>query len=160
MSLDAQVALLVAIYFVGTAAIWSAFTFLTGDTMIWCVLAISSFLVASLCVLVSCRPRRRIVPISERRGSEDMLAIVNTQCPPEQLADDRCDGAHCVVCLLPMGAGELCRTMHCRHTFHSECIQEWWFHQMRKMPGQLPCPICRQAQPPKAESSIAWAPRP
>mmetsp|Transcript_15162 Transcript_15162/g.53213 ORF Transcript_15162/g.53213 Transcript_15162/m.53213 type:complete len:158 (-) Transcript_15162:576-1049(-) len=154
-SFDVKTALVLANSFGVMAAVGTALAFLTGDTMLWCLLGISCFQAASLCAWVIVVVRRRIVPISKRRGSKGMLAIMNTQCPPEQLADDRCDGAHCVVCLLPVVAGELCRTMHCRHTFHSECIQEWWFHQMRKTPGQLPCPICRQAQPPKAESSIA-----
>mmetsp|Transcript_15160 Transcript_15160/g.53208 ORF Transcript_15160/g.53208 Transcript_15160/m.53208 type:complete len:142 (-) Transcript_15160:560-985(-) len=138
-SFDVKTALVLANSFGVMAAVGTALAFLTGDTMLWCLLGISCFQAASLCAWVIVVVRRRIVPISKRRGSKGMLAIMNTQCPPEQLADDRCDGAHCVVCLLPVVAGELCRTMRCR---------------------QLPCPICRQAQPPKAESSIALAPRP
>mmetsp|Transcript_7902 Transcript_7902/g.23958 ORF Transcript_7902/g.23958 Transcript_7902/m.23958 type:complete len:179 (-) Transcript_7902:713-1249(-) len=113
-SFDVKTALVLANSFGVMAAVGTALAFLTGDTMLWCLLGISCFQAASLCAWVIVVVRRRIVPISKRRGSKGMLAIMNTQCPPEQLADDRCDGAHCVVCLLPVVAGELCRTMHCR----------------------------------------------
>jgi hypothetical protein len=49
----------------------------------------------------------------------------------------------CVVCLSPVEAEDPCRTTQCGHTFHAECILEWWMHKPRKT---LRCPICRQRQ--------------
>jgi len=66
-----SVDVVLANYFAVTATMLLACMFLTGDTMLWCLLGILCFAAASLCAWVIVVLRRRIVPISKRRGSED-----------------------------------------------------------------------------------------
>jgi len=65
-----SVDVVLANYFAVTATMLLACMFLTGDTMLWCLLGILCFAAASLCAWVIVVLRRRIVPISKRRGSE------------------------------------------------------------------------------------------
>eukprot|EP00443_Scrippsiella_acuminata_P087286 CAMPEP_0115536032 /NCGR_PEP_ID=MMETSP0271-20121206/87561_1 /TAXON_ID=71861 /ORGANISM="Scrippsiella trochoidea, Strain CCMP3099" /LENGTH=170 /DNA_ID=CAMNT_0002968699 /DNA_START=55 /DNA_END=567 /DNA_ORIENTATION=+ len=47
----------------------------------------------------------------------------------------------CIVCLEAKAAGESCRTLNCRHSFHAPCIDGWW---MQNKQAELSCPMCRQ----------------
>merc|ERR1712187_677647 len=47
----------------------------------------------------------------------------------------------CAVCLLLVTGEEPCKSLHCGHYFHADCILKWWTHEPRRL---LTCPMCRQ----------------
>merc|ERR1712048_1256025 len=49
----------------------------------------------------------------------------------------------CTICLVPIQEEEHCRTLQCTHSFHADCILEWWTHAPRV---SLNCPNCRMVQ--------------
>lgn len=49
----------------------------------------------------------------------------------------------CVVCIAPITKEQSARVLQCCHTFHDECIMEWWLREPR---SELECPVCRRVQ--------------
>jgi len=49
----------------------------------------------------------------------------------------------CVVCLSPITKEQSYRVLQCCHSFHDECIMEWWLREART---ELECPVCRHVQ--------------
>lgn len=49
----------------------------------------------------------------------------------------------CIICLASMETDDVCRMLQCAHTFHAECIVEWWTHVPRV---SIECPTCRMKQ--------------
>ena len=49
--------------------------------------------------------------------------------------------ATCAICLEPIGESEY--KLECDHTFHRQCVTEWFDTQLRQG-NPLTCPLCRQ----------------
>jgi len=61
----------------------------------------------------------------------------------------------CVICLCCVDLGDSCRTLQCGHTFHADCIMEWWTHSPR---SSVTCPTCRRRQSIESEVADDQAP--
>merc|ERR1740121_3332300 len=91
----------------------------------------------------SVRPRRALPPIAETHMSEDKREdelgldreTIDRLFPVEPMRGR----ADCVVCLSSIEDQEGCRRLHCQHTFHPDCIDEWW----SRATSGLKCPVCR-----------------
>mmetsp|Transcript_99342 Transcript_99342/g.289931 ORF Transcript_99342/g.289931 Transcript_99342/m.289931 type:complete len:183 (-) Transcript_99342:94-642(-) len=49
----------------------------------------------------------------------------------------------CAVCLEAIAEAQPCRRLQCGHSFHADCILEWWTHVPRT---SLECPVCKRRQ--------------
>lgn len=97
--------------------------------------------VLSTCAARRCCSRRR----GPRQGPmRSKRKLVTAEMIEQRFPAARTDeNPTCVVCLHPVEESELCRKTVCGHTFHADCILEWWMHKPQKT---LRCPICRQRQ--------------
>jgi len=50
-------------------------------------------------------------------------------------------GDPCVICCEPKVDGEQCRILHCKHSYHVDCIDMWWLTSKERA-GE--CPLCKQ----------------
>lgn len=53
------------------------------------------------------------------------------------------DEPTCVVCLVPVQADEKACKLTCEHTFHADCVMQWWMHKQQLV---LECPLCKQVE--------------
>ena len=60
--------------------------------------------------------------------------------PEFPFTSDSESSTDCSVCLTPLASGDLCRRLPppCSHTFHSNCILEWFAYSDR-------CPLCKRS---------------
>lgn len=65
---------------------------------------------------------------------------------PEKAIDGQ---PQCVICLLEIIAQG--RQLECGHSFHSNCIMEWWTYVPR---AELQCPTCKRVQSLPAQTSL------
>mmetsp|Transcript_46375 Transcript_46375/g.133562 ORF Transcript_46375/g.133562 Transcript_46375/m.133562 type:complete len:259 (+) Transcript_46375:89-865(+) len=89
-------------------------------------------------IYLHCARRR---PQRQERRKKMTLADIEARFPVTKCEADTEDA--CVVCLSNIEAGEDIRVTQCGHTFHSDCLQQWWLHKPRRV---LRCPICRKKQ--------------
>mmetsp|Transcript_74357 Transcript_74357/g.241531 ORF Transcript_74357/g.241531 Transcript_74357/m.241531 type:complete len:183 (+) Transcript_74357:58-606(+) len=105
----------------------------------------------STIVLVSCPGQElfeRACPARVVDGkAEAPLPLPHRQCPNAITVGNRrfdAGGSCCAICLeTTWQAGGLCRELQCGHSFHKECIDEWW---SRRKTAALRCPVCRSEQ--------------
>lgn len=113
---------------------------------LFCMLS-GSFMFAMIVLFCTLRlrcmdRRRRLPPKMEQRKTVITEEEVDRRCPVTPCAKSE-NPTTCVVCLLPVEDGELCRELQCGHTFHADCIMSWWMYKPRK---SIRCPLCRQKQ--------------
>jgi len=56
---------------------------------------------------------------------------------------------NCVVCLCEVDVDEDSITTQCGHTFHKDCLLQWWTHRPR---SSIRCPTCRTKQKLRVKS--------
>jgi hypothetical protein len=56
---------------------------------------------------------------------------------------------NCVVCLCEVDVDEESITTQCGHTFHKDCVLQWWTHKPRR---SIRCPTCRTRQKIRVKS--------
>mmetsp|Transcript_15819 Transcript_15819/g.40220 ORF Transcript_15819/g.40220 Transcript_15819/m.40220 type:complete len:138 (-) Transcript_15819:67-480(-) len=74
-------------------------------------------------------------------------AKIDELCPEERMQGE----ADCAICLEKVKDGDSCRRLHCEHTFHSSCIDEWWINGRG---GEMKCPLCRRGHQQPGDSVI------
>mmetsp|Transcript_72587 Transcript_72587/g.204673 ORF Transcript_72587/g.204673 Transcript_72587/m.204673 type:complete len:187 (-) Transcript_72587:98-658(-) len=135
---------------------------ITGDFMVAAVCAMFYFwlgTVASvaygMCTDFRSAPpettrRRHVIGVSENALRADFEQV----CPAKTAAEERgvqegvvnAEDEPCIICLEGQEAKQPCRFLFCKHSYHIQCIDEWW---LRKRDRSLRCPMCRQGQPMK-----------
>jgi hypothetical protein len=110
---------------------------------------------ALACGLVGCVCIAMFFPqtCSRRRPEEDKKRkekrIVTTEEILEKLPPVKTPRASegqqpsCVVCLEEVDVDEESITTQCGHTFHKDCVIQWWTHKPRR---SIRCPMCRKKQ--------------
>mmetsp|Transcript_69413 Transcript_69413/g.151596 ORF Transcript_69413/g.151596 Transcript_69413/m.151596 type:complete len:158 (+) Transcript_69413:435-908(+) len=102
------------------------------------------------------RTRRREVEakIAEQITSEEINSVfpikrlglpidIETGIPTDSSVEREDSNLTCSVCLSEIASGDFTRVLHCKHTFHAECLDSWWTSTWK---DQLTCPLCRAVQ--------------
>lgn len=82
---------------------------------------------------------------SRAKGKKGPLTTedITANLPPAVVLKRSGSMVTCVVCLEEIEEGELAITTQCDHTFHADCVMQWWTAKNRK---RIHCPVCRQKQ--------------
>jgi len=87
-----------------------------------------------------------------RKGKKAVTSEEILERLPPAKTPHNSDGAgqpNCVVCLCEVDVDEDSITTQCGHTFHKDCVLQWWTHTAR---SSIRCPTCRTKQKLRVKS--------
>jgi hypothetical protein len=72
---------------------------------------------------------------SENENSANVPSIGKAPSLAESLSKESVHGRECPLCMSEFEAGEIIVSMPCLHSFHEECVKDWFFKSAE-------CPVC------------------
>lgn len=112
-----------------------------------CLLACGVFGVVGARKRFGCGPRRAATEERQKRKERKAVTCeeILERLPPAKTPRNSDGGGQpsCVVCLCEVDVDEESITTQCGHTFHKDCVLQWWTHKPRR---SIRCPTCRTKQ--------------
>jgi len=130
------------------------------DESIAFAIAMMALLLAFCVFIVVIVPRRfsvapRTAVAEQRLRRKDKKGVTSEEIlerlpPAKTPRNSDVDGQpNCTVCLCEVEVDEESITTQCGHTFHKDCVLQWWTHKPR---SSIRCPTCRTKQKLRVKS--------
>jgi len=107
--------------------------------------------------LFSCfrKPQQQQEPQKKRKEKKAVtVQDILERLPPSKTprASEGMELDTCVICLEDIEEGQDAITTQCGHTFHQDCVVQWWTHKSRKV---IRCPLCITKQKMKGNADAS-----